>query len=120
MTKQESLLDRIYEAPPQTGADLRDDGISRAVTNAEDRTPGWSEMALCLLSEFLSSKKTSFLAEEYRLFARAKGLPKPPHDRAFGAIFVTAARRGMITRVGYEATTNPKAHRTPASLWRAV
>lgn len=115
---QPSLLD--YR-PTQAGKALRDAGMAQAVTHAEDKTPGWSEMALVMLRRFLQDKgDTSFMAEEFRLYAIANGLPRPPHARAFGGIMSTARRRRLIECVGISQVTNERAHCANAAVWRAA
>jgi hypothetical protein len=101
------------------GPALRDRGIKRAVSHAEQKAPGWSEEALDMLKKFLQTKAEPFLTEEFRVWSHLHGLPKV-YGRAFGGIMRGAAAKGLIRRIGYEETTNPNCHATPASLWVRV
>lgn len=55
-----------------------------------------------------------------RLFAESKGFEVPPHRRAWGGVLVSAARAGIVRKVGHRSVTNPKAHCAVATLWRAI
>jgi hypothetical protein len=101
------------------GNTLRDEGMTRSMSNAEDKNPGWKEQALSLLLDFLhNSPLTEFQAEDIRIYAYQKGLPKPPSHRAWGGVMVSARKKGFIQRIGYQNVTNPLAHSTPATLWK--
>ncbi len=50
----------------------------------------------------------------------AKGIvPEPPSLRAWGAVLLSAAKRGWIRQVGYVHVDNPKAHKANAALWES-
>jgi hypothetical protein len=99
------------------GAILARAGMARAADNAEACTPGWQQRAL----EFIRSyPSTEFMAEDVRAFAYERGLPRPPHDRAWGAVFIAAKRMGLIVFSRFALVSNAKAHRTPASVWNKV
>lgn len=98
-----------------SGTALRDKGIEQAHQSVEADTPGWTQSAIKYL-ELYPHKE--FMAEELRLWAYANGLPKPPHGRAWGAVMVGAVKRGLVVHGGYRAVKNPKAHGTPANVWR--
>jgi hypothetical protein len=93
-------------------------GILMSEEAAKDRCPGWSEQAYALLIEFKKSASKPFLAEEAREYAHAHGLPKPASERAWGAVIRRAAQAKEILFHGYAKTSNPLAHRTPASVWQ--
>jgi len=100
-----------------SGDKLRDAGMQKAVDNAEDKHPSWSDCALSLLVQYPNDE---FMAEQVREFARNRGLPDPPSKRAWGAIIAKAKKMGIIIHVRYDRVSNPKAHRTPASVWRIL
>jgi len=52
--------------------------------------------------------------------AATEEIPQPPSNRAWGAIIRMAASSNIIKRKGYRAVKNPKAHRTPATLWEVL
>lgn len=93
----------------------RDQGIDRALENAELHHPAWSDLALDYLKRYPGKQ---FMAEEVRVWAHKNGLAEPPHARAWGGVIVKAKKLGLIEHCGYGNVSNPKAHRTPASVWR--
>lgn len=100
------------------GARLRDRGINRAADNAERvHGPGWQERAI---GHLINYPEAEFMAEEVRIWAHSQGLEEPPSARAWGAVIVTAKRRGIIRSNGYRKVSNPLAHSTPASVWLKV
>lgn len=113
MTTQTNLLDAIEEAET-----LRLSGMHTAEQHAERVIPTWSEQALNKLKSFLASHSEPFMTEDYRQWAEQNGLPVPPSGRAYGSIMVKAQSQGLIRFYKYSKTTNPNAHRTPATQWQ--
>lgn len=105
------------------GTYLKEEGIQTAVSNADRKIPGWSIMAMKLFVEFLQASPKigdgTFMTEDVRAYALAKGLPNPPSKRAWGSIIVKAKKNRIIKFVGYDQVNNPKAHRANAARWRA-
>lgn len=95
----------------------RDIGIDKALKNANTKTEKWSKYAYDFLLGYIKTKKT-FLAEDVRV-ASSGVVPEPPSKRAWGSIFVMAKKNNLIKSIGYRSVKNPKAHRTPATLWKA-
>jgi len=60
-----------------------------------------------------------FMAEDVRAASRGF-IPDPPSNRAWGGVFVSAKNDNIITPIGYKMVSNPKAHRTPATLWKSL
>lgn len=101
------------------GNELKNQGMQLALFNADKKTSGWSQMALDALIEYIKKyPHTSFQAEDIRTWAKHNGLPDPPSKRAWGAVIVMAKNKELIRFDGYRRVTNPKAHRTPAAVWR--
>ena len=98
------------------GSQLRDKGIKQAVNHANDKHDKWSDKAYNFLVSYIKSQH-EFMTEDLRE-ASEKEIPKPPSNRAWGGIVVRAARAGLINKVGFSNVKNPKAHHTPASIWR--
>ena len=93
---------------------LREYGITRAIENAGRKSDNWRDHALQFVVRF---PKERFMTEEVRVWAHENGLPIPPSARAWGAVIRAAEKLGLVRRVGYGSVSNPKAHRTPASVW---
>jgi hypothetical protein len=107
----------------RTANKLRDEGMALAVDSANARHPIWSLRAIESLKRFLliSISASVFMTEEFRQWAENfDNLPTPPSGRAYGAVMIKAVKMRLITSYGYAKTTNPKAHRTPATLWREL
>lgn len=102
-----------------SGADLRDKGIRRAITHAEDVCgDDWQVKALDFLYLF-AREHSRFSGEMVRIESKKYKIPEPPSLRAWGAILVKAANRGWIKQVGFVHVDNPKAHRANAALWQS-
>jgi hypothetical protein len=101
------------------GDELRDHGIQLSLFNAERNCPDWHGMAMRVLGNYIRKfPGKKFQAEDLRAWAYAQGLPEPPSHRAWGSVIVSAKRKGIIQFVGYENVDNPRAHSTPASVWK--
>lgn len=97
----------------------RDKGMKKAIDHADEVHPSWSERAYELLKAFILVQKEKFLAEDFRMAIISAGLiEEPPHNRAFGGLFMRACKAGLIERVEYAPVKNWKAHRAMASVWR--
>lgn len=93
----------------------RDEGMQRAIDNADKKIQLWSDQAFDYLMRYNNTEP--FLTEELRLWAYETGLPYPPTCRAWGLVMRRAANLGVIIHDGYRNVSNPKAHSTPASVW---
>lgn len=105
---QLNILDAIAE---------KEAGIQQAVDHANAVTPQWSDKAYDFLVRYVSSATSSFMCEDVRHKAEQAGFPEPPHNRAWGAVLIRAAKTGLIRNIGAAPTKNVKAHRAFASLW---
>ena len=94
---------------------LRDEGIKQALQSAEDKAENWGEQAYSFLLEYIKTH-TEFMAEEVRV-ASSGIVPEPPSKRAWGGVIVRARKNNLIESKGFSLVSNPKAHRTPATLW---
>jgi hypothetical protein len=106
------------EKSKPNGQILRDKGIKKAVSHAQDVCgDDWQKKALDFLYFYVLNHQT-FSGEMVRL--EAKGfVPEPPSLRAWGAIIVSGAKRGWIRQVGFIHVENVKAHRANAALWKS-
>lgn len=108
-----------FEFDKKKAAQLRDQGIERAVKKADKENPGWPEEVYKFFVEvFLRDHNGPFRAEEFRQFcASMDRLPQNCSMRAFGGIMLKAKHRGIIKKLGTQNTEMPKSHGTPATLW---
>ena len=97
------------------GNQLRDKGIKQALESAENETENWGNLAYNFLLHYIKTNK-EFMTEDVRI-ASFESVPQPPSNRAWGYVVVRAKKNDLITRKGYSCVKNPKAHRTPATLW---
>ena len=94
----------------------RDKGIAQAVNHAVSKCPEWSLKAKTFLGDYMKTHK-EFMAEDV-ILASTGVVPAPPDPRAWGGAFASAARSGILERIGYAPIKNPKAHCRPAPVWR--
>lgn len=92
----------------------RDDGIQRAGDHAGNE---WKDRARGYVLEFLAGNPEPFLAEDLREFAEVRGLFAPPDGRAWGAVIQSAARDGLIRKVGYAPAKS--SNLSPKVQWSA-
>jgi hypothetical protein len=105
------------------GEILRDGGIQLSLFNAEIKIPDWKDRAIQALKNFINENPhmhPAFQTEDVRAWAYKNGLPEPPNHRAWGAVITSAKRKGLIRFIGYANVDNPKAHCTPASVWKTA
>ena len=106
--------------PSEQAKLLRDEGMLVSTMHAEVQNPLWPIRAYDSLKRYLSSinRGRLFMTEDFRIWAETvDNLPAPPTGRAYGSIMVKAMKQNLISKRGYSSTSNPKAHRTPASVW---
>lgn len=116
MTSQQPLQQELNFDQAKVNAN---DGMNRAVLNAESHDPEWAAQAYDFLKAFLQCVgPNEFMAEEVRTMAAKTGFTQPPSNRAWGAVIQRASRDGIIEFVGYQKTKNPMAHCTPAGVWK--
>ena len=102
-----------------SGAQLRDEGINKAVQHANATHQYWSELAYLFLLVVLKEHKGEFMPEDVRA-ASVGRVPEPPSKRAWGGVIVRAKKDGRIVSKGFRNVTNSKAHCTPATVWLRV
>lgn len=112
------MINDLFENNPEQAERLRDEGITRSLNTATLHDWSWNLVASEALIEYVSTHSGPFMIEDVREWARK--VPVPPSNRAWGAVVLQAARNGLIKKVGYGVTMNPRSHRTPATMWMAV
>ena len=101
-----------------SGEYLRDCGILQAQLSADNQTENWSEKAFDYLKIYVRHNKT-FMTENVRNASEGI-IEMPPSNRAWGGVIVRAVKSGLIKRIRFQNVTNPKAHKTPATLWETI
>lgn len=94
-----------------------EEGMQRAADHAEEECPGWGDVALRFVERHARAHQR-FTAHELRQSAREWGLVMPPSDKAFGQVFRTAAKQGIIRKAGY--APHPERHASPTVLWESM
>lgn len=99
---------------------LRDDGIYKAVSHADQVAPGWSDKAFEISAMYLNRLKagSETTSEAIRLHAEGSGLSHPPDTRAWGAVLLRLAKANKIKKLGWTTAQDPKAHCRPVTLWQ--
>jgi hypothetical protein len=81
----------------------------------EERDPTWSEQAMAFILKAMVGK-SSVTGEDLVDQCKKAGILPPTTDRAFGPIFMSLSKKGVIRRIGFEARR--KGHAAPgASMW---
>lgn len=106
----------------QASSKARDAGIAQAVNHAGEVHPNWIEDAYAMFKDWLKGWPVGykFTIEQFRQVAQIRGLPDPPHARAFGGLAVRARIAGLISSNGTVKVENKKAHRANAALWQKI
>lgn len=95
----------------------RDAGMAAAIAHAEHLAEGWGERAYAALIQFARHRQ-SFTSYDFRQAVGALGLDRPPTDKAYGSVFLRAARVGVIRKNGY--VPHPERHASPTPIWEVV
>jgi len=95
----------------------RDSAIKIAIDHADRVVPNWSEQAFHFLAAYLPKVET--LTSEDVRDACINIVPAPPSLRAWGGVFMRAAKAGLITRHGYATARDPKVHCNVVTLWKS-
>jgi len=94
----------------------RDKGITDSILHADRAARDWPDTAYSYLLRFAATEPEPWTAEQFREWAKAKGLPNPPDLRAFGGVVFRAKRLGMIRRVGVAPATSSNLSLKPRYL----
>ena len=110
----------MEEKQSQLGETLKQQGMERSITSADNKIEDWSVSAFNFLMAFLAESEGEFMAEDVREYAKSRGLEDPPSKRAWGSIIIKAKKQGLIGFVRLSQVSNPKAHRANASVWTST
>lgn len=97
----------------------RDRGMAVSLEHAEAVHRNWGDEAYDLLAYWCSGDSgIQFTSYSFLRFADTQSLRAPPTPKAWGSIFVKAAKNGLIRKVGYRP--HPLRHASPTVLWEVV
>lgn len=102
------------------GHTLKEEGMGLARDKADRAEPGWSDQAAKYLTRFLYQwPLPDFTGEEAQVWMVREGLPRPASSNAWGSVFNSAARRGLIKKTGqYRNSQKPSARSRAIPVWR--
>lgn len=95
----------------------RDKGMTKAINHADEVSPGWGEVAYDYFKTFVSRQHEPFKIEDFREWVK-DFIPAPPSLRSYGVVTMKAARKGLITHVGYAKVKNARAHMANCAVWK--
>mgnify|MGYP001573482913 CR=1 FL=1 len=96
---------------------LRDEGIATTMEHTGD---AWFETAMADFLRFVCERGESTL-ESWRFDWLSRGNPPPASHKSYGALAITAARRGIIINTGrYVKAKAEKTHAHRVCIWRAA
>lgn len=95
---------------------VRDDGIRRAVTHADEAEPGWSDRAIELLTLF-AHERVTFTTHDLRAWAKRKYRFVGTTNWAWGSVIVRARRAGIIKQIGTARVGDTVSHLKLSPVW---
>lgn len=95
----------------------RDGGMQQALEHAEEQTPKWGDVAYHFLENFCRNNRT-FISEDVSNASRTWGMEQPPTDRAWGAVYLRAAKAGIIVQDG--TGRSARRHASICPKWRSM
>jgi hypothetical protein len=94
----------------------RNEGMQRAVDHAEIESPDWAQHAYEWLELFVAAHAEPFISEDVSDATKLdEGFPQPPTDRAWGSIYRSAVKRGLIRLAG--TGRSRRRHASICPLW---
>ena len=102
------------------GEAKKNEGINKAIKNAQKADPGWLEKAKKEFIRFISNQPEgkTFTAEDVRMFTEQNNtLPQPPNTKSWGGVTLSISRMGLIQSVGFVPSKNPAAHKRYTRLY---
>lgn len=91
-------------------------GMTLALEHAERQEPEWGDQAFTFLQDF-ARRTPTFISEDVSDESKARDFPQPPTDRAWGAIYRRALKRGVITQYGMGRSR--RRHGSVCPRWRS-
>lgn len=104
----------LFDQPVNT---LRDQSMAQVERHAEERAPGFKELAMAFVLAYLAQHGAQ-PGELVTLACKAAGI-RPHDDRAFGPVYMSLARQGRIRKVG--TCIRQRGHNTAGgNIWGLV
>lgn len=114
------MKDMLGDKPPPWTLDKaraeRDAGMAQAFDHAERDEPDWGDIAYSFLVTF-AHRHREFISEDVSDATKETEFPQPPTDRAWGAVYLRASKRGIIEKVGIGRSR--RRHASICPLWRS-
>lgn len=102
---------------PALSQQPRQHGMQQAIRHAQSVDPEWRENAVLLLRLYMRRfKGDPFTSEMVVAWARSKGFESPTDNRAWGQVFKSAFRSGLIDRVEWSGYSTARG--VPIRAWR--
>lgn len=98
--------------------EARDTGMALSSGRAERTFPGWKDMAFAYVELYARTHESFFPFELVADFER-DGYMLPPDDRAFGHVFMRAAKEGLIVR-NSNIAKHPRRHAVAVLGWSSL
>lgn len=92
-------------------------GIGRALNTTLKKNPEWAAKAYAFLEAFARENET-FISEDVSDLSRKTDFPQPHTDRAWGAIYLRAAKSGLIRQEGVGRSR--RRHHSICLKWRSL
>jgi hypothetical protein len=89
----------INMSPPETVNEQRDEAMAVVSQHAEDNTPAFAERASEFITEYLRTKNCPLSGEVLTMACKQAGIV-PHDDRAFGPVYMSLIKRGVIEKSG--------------------
>lgn len=109
VASQMDLFEAAAQARLARGRLLRDEGMERVRANGE----AWPEVARLLFCRWRDQNGPGheFIAEDFRSWALANGLPRPHHANAWGAFFSGLSKSRLVRDTGRSRQMqDPRSH----------
>lgn len=109
----------MNQSEKQFALDLAEAGAKRAAAHAG---AAWHERATLALHVYLARRiEEQFTAEDVRDWSTQNmATPDAPDRRAWGLVFMAAAREKRIRKIGYVPHRDPARHNGISTLWERV
>jgi len=105
-----------------SGEELKTIGQNLALETADKLHEDWTLKAMAMLRQYcrIHGSGHQFRGEQARFYCEANDIPQPGTKKAYGGLMAKLAKEGLIKRVGFSNTKDPKSHHAHCALWEVV